>query len=180
MSTISEAPISTTTALRRLYLVRFAFAVVWAIVLFAFGSELSPATAGLLVIYPLFDLAAAIVDARSAARTRSVTGLYINMALSLLAAVGLALAATSGVTAVLVVWGVWAITAGVVQLVVAIGRRRALGGQWPMIISGGLSAVVGAGFVLISTSDTAMLSSVGGYAIVGGIFFLVSALRLRR
>ena len=41
------------------------------------------------------------------------------MVVSAVAAVGLAVAVTSGVPAVLQVWGVWAAVAGAVQLVVA-------------------------------------------------------------
>ncbi len=55
-----------------------------------------------------------------------------------LTAVGVAVAGASGIPAVLRVWGAWAIAAGLVQLVVGV-TRRAMGGQWPMIISGGLS-----------------------------------------
>jgi uncharacterized membrane protein HdeD (DUF308 family) len=179
MST-STTTASVAPALRKLYFVRFGFAVVWAAVVFAVGSSLGPVTATLLVLYPLFDLAAAIADLRSS-RTAGSSGtlLYVNMALSLAAAVGLAVAAASGPAAVLVVWGAWASTAGLVQLVVG-NRRRALGGQWPMILSGGLSVLVGGAFIAMSGRDSASLSSLGGYAALGGIFFLISALRLNR
>jgi hypothetical protein len=46
--------------LRRLYLVRFGFALVWAVVLVATASSIGPVTAALLVIYPVFDVAAAV------------------------------------------------------------------------------------------------------------------------
>lgn len=52
-------------ALRRLYLVRFGFAIVWALLLFAIRSALGPVSIALLVLYPLFDAAAAVVDTRS-------------------------------------------------------------------------------------------------------------------
>ena len=81
--------------------------------------------------------------------------------------------------AVLVVWGAWAITAGIVQLVVAV-PRRALGGQWPMILSGAISVLAGAGFVVRSSGSSASLTALAGYATLGGVFFLVSALRLQR
>ena len=180
MSTASPAITGIATSLRRLYFLRFGFAIVWAALVFAVGSSLSPLTAVLLVLYPLFDVVAAVVDLRSS-RTAgaSVTLLYINMALSLAAAVGLAIAATSGTPAVLRVWGAWALTAGLVQFIVGI-RRRALGGQWVMIISGGLSVFVGGAFIAMSSGDAASLSNLGGYAALGGVFFLISALRLRR
>ncbi|MEV4150787.1 hypothetical protein AB0J40_44535 [Amycolatopsis sp. NPDC049691] len=167
-------------ALRRLYFVRFAFAVVWAVLVFlTTKSGLGAAGAVLVVVYPLFDVGAAIVDARSAKGAGSVTGLYVNMAISLLATIGIGVAAASGIPAVLRVWGAWAIVAGLVQLVVAVSRRK-MGGQWPMILSGGISVLAGANFVISASAANPALSSVAGYAVLGGIFFLVSAIRLGR
>ncbi|WP_435067911.1 hypothetical protein [Amycolatopsis thermoflava] len=167
-------------ALRRLYFARFAFAIVWAILLFlTTKSGLSPAGAALVVVYPLFDVAAAVVDARSSRATGAARGLYVNIGISLLAAIGVAIGSASGVPAVLIVWGVWAIVAGLVQLVVALVRRR-MGGQWPMILSGGISVLAGISFVVGAGGADPSLSTVAGYAVLGGIFFLVSALRLAR
>ena len=166
-------------SLRRLYFVRFAFALVWAGLVFATASSLGPAGIALLVLYPLFDVVAAVIDARSSKAPRPVLALYVNVAISLLAAAGLAVVASSGIPGVLRVWGSWAIAAGVVQLVVGVARRR-WGGQWPMILSGAISVVAGASFVLQATMDGASLKGLAGYATLGGVFFLVSALRLGR
>jgi uncharacterized membrane protein HdeD (DUF308 family) len=95
------------------------------------------------------------------------------------AAVGLVFAATSGIPATLRVWGVWAVLAGAVQLAVAL-RRRGLGGQWPMILSGGISVLAGASFVAMASQDAPSLTNLAGYAAIGGVFFLVSAIRLGR
>ncbi|WP_367130348.1 hypothetical protein [Saccharothrix sp. HUAS TT1] len=167
------------SALRRLYFARFAFALAWAALLFATKSDLGPVSATLLVLYPLFDVAAAVVDARSSRGSGQARGLYANIAISLLAALGVALAATSGVPAVLRVWGAWAIASGLVQLAVGAHRRR-LGGQWPMILSGGISVLAGASFIAMASAPNPSLSALAGYATIGGIFFLVSALRLGR
>lgn len=169
-------------ALRRLYLVRFAFAVVWAGLLFATMSQLGPLGPlgiALLVLYPLFDVAAAIVDARASRATGPARGLYVNIAISLLATAGLAIACASGVPAVLRVWGAWAITAGLVQLVVALARRG-MGGQRPMILSGGISVLAGVSFLVGASAPEPSLTMVAGYAVLGGLFFLASALRLGR
>jgi uncharacterized membrane protein HdeD (DUF308 family) len=166
-------------ALRRLYLVRFGFAIVWAGLLVLTGRQLGLATAVLVVLYPLFDAACAVVDARTSGSTPSSRLLYLNIAVSSLAAVGLGIAAASDVPAVLRAWGAWAIVAGIVQLVVGIGRR-ALGGQWPMVLSGGISVLAGGGFLLMAGGTDPSLLAVAGYAVLGGIFFLVSALRLGR
>src|SRR5690242_2730572 len=95
-----EAPMTTATiapALRRLYLVRFAFALVWAVLLLLTASSITPVSAVLLVLYPVVDVAAAVVDGRSSRDAR----LSVNIAVSALAAVGLAVAVTSGIPAVL-------------------------------------------------------------------------------
>jgi uncharacterized membrane protein HdeD (DUF308 family) len=179
-TTIPDAERATiATSLRALYLVRFAFAIVWAIIIVLTAAALTPLSATLLVLYPVFDVVAAVIDHRASRGTRSAGLLYVNMALSALAAVGLALAAGSGRSGVLLIWGLWAITAGIVQLIVGISRRS-LGGQWPMILSGGISVLAGAGFALQSAGSSASLVSLAGYATLGGIFFLVSAIRLSR
>uniref|UniRef100_A0AAU3GQZ2 Integral membrane protein n=1 Tax=Streptomyces sp. NBC_01401 TaxID=2903854 RepID=A0AAU3GQZ2_9ACTN len=173
-------PAGDPAALRKLYFLRFAFAAVWAALLFATADTLGPLSTTLLVIYPLFDVACAVVDARSArANGGPVRGLYVNIALSTLTGIALAVAATSGIPGVLRVWGVWAVTAGLVQLVVGALRRR-LGGQWAMIASGAISTLAGSSFVAQAGADDATLSNLAGYAFLGGVFFLVSALRLKR
>ena len=139
------------------------------------SKELGPVSVALLVLYPLFDVAAAVVDARSS----RATGLYVNIVISLLAAAGLAIAGVSGIPAVLRVWGAWAIVSGLVQLYVGVSRRT-MGGQWPMILSGGISVLAGSSFIAMASGDQASLAGLAGYATIGGIFFLVSALRLGR
>jgi uncharacterized membrane protein HdeD (DUF308 family) len=163
-------------ALRNLYFVRFGFAIVWAVLLMVTAKSINPGAVALIIIYPLFDAGAAIVDYRSSGSSRP-KALCVNMALSLLTAIGLAVVVGSGIPNVLRVWGGWAITAGIVQLIVAILRWR-VGGQLAMILSGGISVLAGTAFVLMAGGPNAALTGVGGYAILGGIFFLISAIRL--
>lgn len=176
---IANTANTATRALRNLYYARSGFAIAWAALLALTTTALGPIGIGLLVIYPLFDTAAAVVDFRSAQAARPRTALYVNMALSLLTAIGLAVAATSGIPAILRVWGAWAITAGLVQLTVAILRYR-LGGQWPMILSGGISTLAGTTFILQAGGPHPSVTSIAGYAALGGVFFLASAIRLHR
>ncbi|MGW4970038.1 hypothetical protein ACWEP3_08555 [Streptomyces albidoflavus] len=176
----TPAAASPAAALRKLYFLRFAFAAAWAALLLATAGTLTTLTAVLLVAYPLFDVGCAVADLRSARpEGRPVRGLYVNVALSTLTAAGLAVAATSGIPAVLWVWGAWAITAGLVQLAVGVARRG-LGGQWAMIASGGISTLAGASFLAQAGGADASLSALAGYAFLGGVFFLASALRLGR
>ncbi|XVU27702.1 hypothetical protein ACQPZJ_11885 [Actinoplanes sp. CA-054009] len=180
MTTVAASGISTTaSALRRLYFARAAFAIVWAGVTFAVADELTAFTTTLLVIYPLVDVAAAVIDARASRSTGSPVLLYVNIAVSSLAAVALAVAGSSGVPAVLRVWGAWAIVAGLVQLIVGV-TRRTMGGQWPMILSGGLSVLAGSSFVAAASAADPALTNAVGYAIPGAVFFLIAAIRLGR
>ena len=157
-----------------MYFVRFVFAAAWAGTFAAIGSKIDAGSVTLLILYPAFDVAAAIFDVRST-RDRA---LYVNIAISTAAAIGLAAAAAANIPAVLRAWGVWAIVAGLVQLFVAL-RRRALGGQWAMILSGGISVIAGGGFLGLASSATSM-KLCAGYAALGGLFFLISAVRLLR
>jgi uncharacterized membrane protein HdeD (DUF308 family) len=180
MATLAAPGISTTAAaLRRLYFFRSGFALVWAVVMFAVAKELNPLTVTLFVLYPLVDVAAAVIDTRSSRATGSPTLLSVNVAVSLLAAAGLAVAGSSGIPAVLRVWGAWAVVAGLVQLLVAVNRRR-MGGQWPMIISGGLSVLAGGSFFAAAGATDPALTNAVGYAIPGAVFFLIAAIRLGR
>jgi uncharacterized membrane protein HdeD (DUF308 family) len=166
-------------ALRPLYFARFGFAVAWAALFALTSSPFGSAALALAVIYPVVDLAAAGIDARSAAAAgRPTLALYLNLGISSVAAVALAAVGTGDVSDVLVVWGAWAIASGAVQLAVGI-QRRGQSGQLPMILSGALSVVAGA-FFAVSAADATSVSSIAGYAVVGGLFFLVSALRLGR
>ena len=176
MSAAAAAPANANTAghLRRLYFVRFVFAAAWAGIFAAIGSKIDAGSVTLLILYPAFDVAAASFDARST-RDRA---LYVNIAISTVAAIGLA-AAAADIPAVLRAWGAWAIVAGLVQLFVALQRRRELGGQWAMILSGGISVIAGGGFLGQASGATSM-KMVAGYAALGGLFFLISAVRLLR
>ncbi|MFD5625690.1 hypothetical protein [Streptomyces sp. NPDC127072] len=180
MSSVASAEhVGTKPALRRLYVIRFAFAVAWAVLLLVNGSDLTTGAKLLLFLYPAFDVAAAVIDARSARTAGPVKGLYANMAVSALAAVGLAVAGTSGTADVLRVWGAWAVISGLIQLLVGVARRP-MGGQWAMIASGGISVLAGASFIQSASQDDPSLTALAGYATLGGIFFLLSAIRLSR
>ncbi|WP_031186094.1 hypothetical protein [Streptomyces sp. NRRL F-5635] len=177
---VVPAPTSVPVTLRKLYFLRFAFAAVWAALLFTTADALGPLSTTLLLVYPLFDVAAAVVDLRSAREDGGpTTPLYANVVISTLTVLALALATTSGLPAVLRVWGAWAVAAGLTQLVAG-AVRRGTGGQWPMIVSGAISTLAGISFVTQAGADDPSLGGLAGYAFLGGVFFLVSAVRLTR
>ena len=164
-------------SLRTLYFIRFAFAIVWAIVLFAVGGAGGALLTVLLVVYPLVDAAAVLWQVRSEGSSQaSRVPEVINIVVSIAAAIALGLVSTVSVSSVLLAWGVWAVVAGAVQLITAL-LRRSLGGQIPQIVSGAVSVLAGIGFAASSASAVSP-TGIGGYAAFGGILFLISAIRL--
>jgi uncharacterized membrane protein HdeD (DUF308 family) len=136
----------------------------------------------LLIIYPLWDVIATLLERRMAG-TGTGTGSTnhvgtINVALGLVTTIGMIIAAFSTIGTALLVFGIWALLSGAIQLVVAIRRRRTIGAQWPMIISGGLSVLAGLNFAAMSASATSGLSTVAGYSAFGAFWFLVSVIVL--
>jgi uncharacterized membrane protein HdeD (DUF308 family) len=166
--------------LTKLYLVRGVLAVVWAVVwavVFA-GSHgsLDAVAITLLVVYPLIDAVSSWVDHQvlPAGSERRITA--FNGVLSTLAAIGLGVAGGVDETAVLAVFGAWAIISGAAQLVVGLRRRGPeLGKQWPVLIAGGLSVVVGIFYDLQAAGDNPSLEVLSVYATGGGVFFIIQA-----
>ncbi|QCB92707.1 hypothetical protein [Cellulomonas shaoxiangyii] len=181
--TTLDPPIAPPLALtlRRLSFSRFGFAVVWALLVALVAPDVAPLLTVLLIVYPLVDAASVLIELRaSGASGRSATSEIVNIAVSVLAAIALGWASSASAAAVLAVWGVWAVLSGATQLLTGIGRRRALGGQWPVIVSGGLSVLVGFAFLAQGLGGATTVTSIAGYAALGGVLFGVSALRLTR
>lgn len=169
-------------ALRMLYFVRAAFALVWAGLLAAHLPALTPL---LLLLYPTWDVAATFADLRATRRlsrhpSLGVTGpRYLNIVIGLATTVAVAVALHQGTPAVLLVFGVWAVLTGLIQLALGWRRHRTVGGQWPMILSGGQSALAGTTFVVLAHMPTQGVQNLIGYAAFGGFYFLLAALRMR-
>lgn len=176
MSETSSSTLS--SALRRLYFVRFAFTLVWAALLLLTGGAMGPFLTILLIMYPLFDAASVYWQIRAEGDDRRAkVSEWINVVVSVLVAITLGWASTVSTSVALTVWGVWAIGAGLPQLITAIRNRRS-GGQVPQMLSGGISLFAGGAFVAQGLSGSEMIVGVAGYALVGAVFFLVSAVRL--
>ncbi|MFE5023549.1 DUF308 domain-containing protein [Streptomyces sp. NPDC056656] len=186
-TTVNSSTTTTTTTssgLRSLYLIRVAFSLIWVALVIATSASLVSAdkptviAAVLLVIYPLWDVIATLLERRMAGTGSTDRLGTTNMALGLAATAGMITAVFSTVGTALLVFGIWALISGAIQLVVAIRRRRTVGAQWPMVISGGLSVLAGASFAAMSASATSSLSSVAGYSAFGALWFLVSVIAL--
>jgi uncharacterized membrane protein HdeD (DUF308 family) len=177
---------STPSGLRSHYLIRVIFSLIWVVLVFTTCASLKSTStptvvaAVLLISYPLWDVVATILERRMAGAGATSRFSAINIALGLAATIGMIIAVFSTISTVLLVFGIWALLSGAVQLVVAVRRRRTIGAQWPMIISGGLSVLAGAAFAAMSGSATSGLSAVAGYSAFGAFWFLVSAISLSR
>ncbi|MGW6144817.1 DUF308 domain-containing protein [Streptomyces sp. NPDC055140] len=184
--TIEPSTTATTTAsgLRSLYLIRVIFSLIWVAFVFTTSATLvstdrpTVIAAVLLVIYPLWDVIATLFERRVAGTGSTNQVSTINVALGLVTTIGMIIAVFSTIGTTLLVFGIWALLSGAIQLVVAIRRRRTVGAQWPMIISGGLSVLAGLNFAAMSASATSGLSTVAGYSAFGAFWFLVSVIVL--
>jgi uncharacterized membrane protein HdeD (DUF308 family) len=78
------------------------------------------------------------------------------------------------------VFGVWAFIAGLIQLVLGLRRRKELGGQWPMIISGAQSMLAGISLFLLAHSPSMGINNLAGYSAFGAFYFLLAAIRLSK
>ncbi|WP_299574741.1 DUF308 domain-containing protein [uncultured Williamsia sp.] len=164
--------------LRGVYLARAVFAVAWALAVVVAMPDLGPVLTALLVVYPVVDAGAVVVAARSDGRASSPRiAEKANIVVSCLVAIAVGVASTMSIAAAVGVWGAWAVLSGATQLITAVQRRRA-GGQTPQILSGAISVAAGTSFVAQAVAGSDSITGVGGYALLGGLFFLVSAGRL--
>ncbi|MFI8074119.1 DUF308 domain-containing protein [Streptomyces sp. NPDC086033] len=186
-TTVTSSTTTTTTTpsgLRSLYLIRATFSLVWVALVATTSASLTSTdkptaiAAVLLVIYPLWDVIATLLERRMAGTGSMDHVGTTNMALGLAATAGMIIAVFSTIGTALLVFGIWALLSGAIQLVVAIRRRRTVGAQWPMVISGGLSVLAGASFAAKSASATSGLSAIAGYSAFGAFWFFVSVITL--
>lgn len=165
--------------LKRYYFVRATFSFLWVAAVLTLPAGASAVVGALLVVYPAWDAAANLVDARRNGGMRHNRTQALNTAVSTATAVAVAIALSMSMNAVLGVFGVWASLAGLLQLATAVRRWKSYGAQWPMALSGGQSAVVGVMFLKQANApELPGVSTVAGYAAFGAIYFVASALFL--
>lgn len=165
-------------SLRNFYFLRAGVAFAWAALAVLLGSAPVAVVGTLLVLYPAWDAAANVIDARRSGGLQANSGQKFNALTSIITAVCMAAAfALRGNAGAVLVFGVWALLAGLLQLAVGIGRRK-LGGQAFMIISGAQSALAGIIFVKQSFGIAPGIAQLAPYAAFGCLYFLLSALWL--
>jgi hypothetical protein len=168
-------------SLRDLYFVRTVFQLIWAAGVLATAPTQPRFAAIFLILYPLWDVACTLYDLRSSNPTGSArTSQVINALLGTATALGIALTVFSQPVYSIAIFGAWALAAGLLQLVAGLIRRKQLGGQWAMILSGAQSAVAGVAFVFGGLSGKFHTKDIGGYAIFGAVYFLIGGFLLSR
>ena len=172
--------VETARSLRKLYFIRAAFSVAWVILVALFAKTSMEIASILLIIYPAWDLVGTFLDMRANHGTASKTPQYVNAVISGITAVAVGIALQKGVPEALMIFGAWAIGTGLIQLILGLRRRKFLGGQWPMIISGGQSIIGGSSFILLAHDPTKGITSLAGYAAFGAFYYLLAAFRLSR
>lgn len=184
MSTQTSAPAPAAATderffLLRLYLGRGVLALAWALAFAGAHEEVDAAAITLLVAYPLIDAVSSLLDHRATPNGPERRVIAFNGVLSTLAAVALGIAGAGGVAPVLHVFGAWATVSGAAQLIVGLRRRGPdLGKQWPTLISGGLSFLVGITYNIQATGGNLSLDVLSLYATGGGVWFILQALLL--
>jgi uncharacterized membrane protein HdeD (DUF308 family) len=167
----------------RVFLIRGVIAIVWAGVFASVAESLTTdvtIVAGvLLVLYPLIDAVATLIDARSQHGSARRL-LLVNAGASTVAAAALGVAATRGVAAVFTVFGVWAAVSGAAQLVVVLRRRAQLGNQWPLLLANGVSVIGGVAFLIAAAVGQPKLGMLAIYAATGGTEFVIQAWLIAR
>ncbi|KAI1330654.1 hypothetical protein F5Y16DRAFT_339806 [Xylariaceae sp. FL0255] len=166
--------------LKMYYFARVGFSVVWVAAAFTIGKAYPVVADVLLVIYPLWDALANIVDAQRsgglAVNGTQAVNVLVSTATTVLVIVALVL---FDMHWVLGVYGAWAILSGLMQLATGLRRWKTTGAQWAMILSGAQSSLAGSLFIFRATREKVpSVVDIAGYAAFGAFYFLVSALWL--
>lgn len=165
-----------TRDLARYYLVRAIVAAAWVTAAIAVGRSNDAVAALLLVSYPAWDALANWFDALASGGLGANPTQTFNVAVSLVAAIAVGVALQSGMNAVLAVFGIWAVAAGLAQSITGIRRWRRFGAQWAMILSGAQSMLAGVFFIVqAGLPKVPAITDVAPYAAFGAFYFLVSA-----
>jgi uncharacterized membrane protein HdeD (DUF308 family) len=179
-SGINGQAVETARSMQKLYFIRAAFSVTWVILVALFAKTYVSAGIILLISYPAWDVIGTFMDIRANRGTSSATPQYINAAISTITTIAVAIAIQKGVPEALIVFGIWAIATGLIQMILGIRRRKLLGGQWPMIISGGQSILGGSSFIYLAHDPSKGITSLAGYAAFGAFYYLFAAIRLAK
>ncbi len=167
------------TWLRTYYFTRAAVSVGWIALAVTAGRSSPVLGAVLFVAYPAWDAVANLIDARRSGGLRANPTQTLNLVISVITAVSVAVALKIGLKTVVQVFGAWAILSGLLQLATGIRRWKVAGAQWVMVVSGAQSVLAGAFFFKKAGGTIPLdVTTVAPYAAFGAFYFLVSAIWL--
>lgn len=161
------------------YFSRAVVSFTWVGAALSLGVAVSGIAAVLLIFYPAWDAAANLLDAHRNRRLKRNASQVINVVVSAITTIAIAIALDSSMNAVLGVFGTWAVMAGLLQLATAARRWKIYGAQWIMILSGAQSALAG-GFFIKQANSAGLhgIAEIAPYVAFGAFYFLISALWL--
>jgi uncharacterized membrane protein HdeD (DUF308 family) len=177
---VSSQAVETARSLQKLYFLRAAFSIVWVILVAALAKTNTAIATVLFIIYPAWDAITTYFDIQANPPAADKTPQYVNTVISIATTIGVLLALQKGIPEALIVFGAWAILTGLIQLILGLRRRKQLGGQWPMIISGGQSMLAGGVFIAMAHQPNQGITTLAGYAAFGAFYFLLTAFRLSK
>lgn len=162
--------------------VRGAAAVIFGVI--AFVAPIATAFALALVI-GLFAIIDGIVDIVDAIRHRGSAGMVSRIVLGAVSIVfGLIVLLWPGLSleVLVVIVGIWAIVAGILQIVVSVGHRGASGSGWVWGLVAGILTVLFGVLVMIrpGTGLITLIWILGVYALMFGIALIILGVQLRK
>lgn len=161
------------------YLCRGVVSALWVIAALTLGGTRPALAVILLVAYPAWDALANYVDAQRSGGLSRNRSQALNVAISVATTIAVAIALSRSMNAVLAVFGIWAVLAGVLQLTTGVRRWKTERGQWLMILSGGQSALAGLFFLKVAAGPmTPDVADIAPYAGLGAFYFLASGIWL--
>lgn len=177
---VSSQAVETARSLRKLYFLRAGFSIIWVILVSVFAKTNTAIATILFIIYPAWDVIATYFDIQANPPATDKTPQYTNAAISIATTAGIILALQKGIPQTMIVFGAWAILTGLIQLILGLRRRKQLGGQWPMILSGSQSMLAGGAFIAMAHAPDQGITTLAGYAAFGAFYFILTAFRLSK
>jgi uncharacterized membrane protein HdeD (DUF308 family) len=178
-STQLPSPQSAAGWLRNYYLTRAVVSAAWIAGAVTIARGNHPIAGFLLIAYPAWDAAANYFDAESNGGLHRNPTQTLNLAISTITAGAVAIALGFSMNAVIGVFAVWAVLAGLLQLATAVRRWKTYGAQWVMVLSGAQSALAGAFMATVAIgAHEPDITAIAPYAGFGAFYFLLSAIWL--
>jgi uncharacterized membrane protein HdeD (DUF308 family) len=156
-------------------------AIILGVIAFALPGVTLAAIVLLFGVYALIDGALALIAALRELRNHGKWGVMVLEGVVGIAAGVIALLWPGiGALALTLLVAAWALSTGVLEIIMAIRLRRVISGEWLLIIGGVLSVILAILVALYpGVGALAIIWWIGAYALAYGIIMLTLALRVR-